>query len=368
MRKRSCAWGDGAGSAAQPTAVLGWGCWMSAASAPHPPPAIRRGRPGRGPGYRGATARLLVTTVATAAAGCATPQYAIRPAPQPEESVSALQIEQAISAEQAREFARQGAQPLSPGGQPAGFPIQAVVDRLCRVTERPQLHYRVWWYEDQDPNAAALADGRIYVSSGMLAYLASRGSRQDELAFILGHELAHTVAQHLVKRYRYLQQQQLLMAVVGAGASALTRDASPGAQQAGRLALEATGLLRNVANSGYSQEQELEADQLGIRYVIRAGYQPQAALALLQDFERFDSPFPFLRTHPPTPERRAQLARYLAETGAAPAPRFGDSAARAPSIQPRGAKVRELRWLQATYPEGSVSWRNLEQQIRALEQ
>ena len=299
--------------------------------------------------------------------GCATPQYAIRPAPQPEASAPALQIEQALSAEQAREFARQGARPLSPSDQPSGLPIQAIVDRLSRVTERPQLRYRVWWYEDQDPNAAALADGRIYVSSGMLAYLASRGSRQDELAFVLGHELAHTVAQHLVKRYRYLQQQQLLMAVVGAGASALTRDAGPGAEQAGRLALEAAGLVRDVANSGYSQEQELEADQLGIRYVVRAGYQAKAALALLQDFERFDTPFPFLRTHPPTPERRAQLARYLAETGAAPAARFGAPPALAAAARPLEAKIRELRRLQATYPEGSVSWRNLEQQIRALE-
>ena len=292
------------------------------------------------------------------ALGCATPQYAVRPTPQPEESASALELERAISAVQAKQFERQGARAVG-WERVACFPIQDLINRLSRVTERPQLQYRAFVYTDKDPNAAALADGRIYISSGMLRYLAGRGSREDELAFVCGHELAHTVAQHLVKRYRYLQQQQLWMSVLAAGASALTRNASTGAQEAGRLAVDAAALLQHVADSGYSQDQEFEADQLGIRYVMRAGFDPHAALALLQDFARFDISGPFLRTHPYVQERRAQLARYLTEArgpGAAPA-----------AATDRAARVRELRRIQTGYPEGSVSWNNLERQIRAIE-
>jgi len=296
-------------------------------------------------------------------AGCATSQYAVRPSPVPEETASAHQIEQTISAVQANEFLQKGAHLIRPDEIVRRLPVQSIVDRLSHVTERPSLHYRAYLYTANDPNAAALADGRIFISSGMLSYLASRGSRQDELAFVLAHELAHTVAQHLVKRYRTLQQQQLLMTLVSTGAAVVTQNAGIGVQTAGRLAVDIASLLNNVAISGYSQSQESEADQLGIRYVMRAGFNPRAALDLLQDFERFDSPIPFLRTHPYVAQRREDLRRYLADVGAlhAPAP----TRTVAPPIDTE--RLRELRETQKLYPIGSVSWKNLQQQIESLE-
>ena len=292
--------------------------------------------------------------------GCATPQYVVRQTPVPEESAAALQIEREISAVQGREFEARDARLLGAGERVKGFEVQPILARLTRATERPSLPYRAYLYEDDDPNAASLADGRVYVSTGMIDYLAQRGGRVDELAFVLAHELAHTVAQHLVRRYRTLQQQQLLIALVAAGASAATRDAGAGAQEAGRLALDVASLLRDVANSGYSQEQELEADQLGIRYVIRAGFDPTAALDLLEDFARFENPWPFLRTHPYSARRREDLSRYLAEIGTgSPAPSRKDGE--------RARRLRALREAQRLYPVGSVSWQNLQRQIDALE-
>lgn len=299
-------------------------------------------------------------------AGCATPEYALRPTPTPEESVSARQIERGISQIQATEFERRGARPVGASERLAGFDIQRLIDRLSRVTERPALHYRAYLYRDKEPNAAALADGRIYVSTGMLAYLEHRGSREAEFAFIIGHELAHTVAQHLVKRYRTLQQQQVLMTIVAAGAVAATGHAGASAQQAGRLLVDLASLVQDVRNSGYSQEQELEADQLGIRYVITAGFDPNAAFTLLEDFERFDSPSPFLRTHPYIAIRRAYLQRYLEESGSL---RQEATAPQQPTAPRRAveSRVEELRQIQKLYPAGSVSWKNLQRQIEAME-
>lgn len=325
---------------------------------------------------------LLPTAFCLLLTGCTTPQYAIREAPVPEESVEALQIERAISAVQGRGFDRQGARPIQRGERLWGFDVQSTLERLSRVTERPTLHYRAFLYQDRDPNAAALADGRVYLSNGMLDYLASRGpstplravvseqresnhgSREDELAIIISHELAHTVAQHLVKRYRMLQQQNLLMSLVAAGASAIARDAGSSAQQVGQLALDVVSMLQDVANSGYSQDQELEADQLGIRYVMRAGYDPHAALALLSDFSRFENPWPFLRTHPYMAQRRADLERYLSEIGAL----GGPTQPAGPSVRSeQEERVRQLREAQKLYPVGSQSWKNLQRQIEALE-
>ena len=293
---------------------------------------------------RGVRALLIL-----AAAGCATPQYSVRGTPVPDESASAVQIERQISAMQAQEFERLGARPIGGAEWLGGLPIQQTISRVSRVTERPSLPYRGYLYQDDDPNAASLADGRIYMSSGMTKYLAGRGSRVDELAFILAHELGHTVAQHLVTRYRLMQQQALLMTIVAAGASVATRNASASAQQAGQLAVNAASLLRDVANSGYSQQDELEADQLGIRYVQRAGYDPHAALDLLQDFARFDQAGPFLRTHPYITTRRAYLKRYVEE-----------------SKTETEERVRQLRQAQLLYPKNSVSWQNLQRQIDAL--
>ncbi|MBI1992494.1 MAG: M48 family metalloprotease [Candidatus Omnitrophica bacterium] len=303
---------------------------------------------------------LLCATLA----GCATPKYAVRATPVPEESVEALQIERAISAVQAQGFERQGARPIQGGERLWGFDVQSTLERLSRVTERPQLAYRAYLYQDRDPNAAALADGRIYLSNGMLNYLAGRGSREEELAVIISHEIAHTVAQHLVKRYRWLQQQGLLMTLVAAGASAVTGDAGSSARELGRLALDVVSMLQDVANSGYSQDQELEADQLGIRYVMRAGYDPRAALDLLSDFSRFENPWPFLRTHPYMAQRREDLARYLTDIGAL----GGTAQPVGPSARnEREERVQRLREAQKLYPVGSQSWKNLQEQIDELE-
>ena len=314
----------------------------------------------------------LLTAHLLTVLGCATitPQYAVRPTPTPDESPSALAIEREVSAVQGDEFDQQGSRRLGLEERPGGLPVQSIVDRLSQVTERPALHYRTYRYTDTDPNAAALADGRIYISSGMIEYLSGRRRGTDELAFVLGHELAHTVAQHLVKRFATLQRQQVVLGLIAAGASAVTQNASPGIQQAGRLAVDATSLLQDVALSGYSQDQELEADQLGIRYVIRAGFDPTAALGLLDDFARFDNPSPFLRTHPYSAQRRADLVRYLEDTqrqdaGAGSVPGRQESGGR-----PTGAveeQRRRLRQLQQLYPKDSVSWNNLQRQMDALD-
>jgi len=305
--------------------------------------------------------RCLIPILLAVGAGCATPQYAIRPTPTPDESAEAVRIERTISALQAEEFQRQQARALGPRELVHGFPVQQIVDRLSQVAERSHLQYRAYLYEEDDPNAAALADGRVYISRGMLRYLAHRG-RVDELAFVLAHELAHTAAQHLVQRYQRLQQHALLMGLVGAGAAAATADAGGAAQGIGRLAIDAASLLNDVALSGYSQEQELEADQLGIRYVMRAGFNPEAALDLLQDFSQFESPWPFLRTHPYTAVRRQYLQRYLAEQRTT----VGSSAP-APATRQIDERIKPLRETQRLYPVGSLSWKNLQRQIDALE-
>lgn len=289
-------------------------------------------------------------------AGCATtPEYALRSAPAPIESDAVREFEAQVSEAQAKELEKGGkVRTVRPGERLWGFDIAGTVQRLTQVTERPSLFYIVRLIPDKDPNAAALADGRVYVTSGMLNYLSSRGSREDELAFILGHELAHINAQHLLQRYTYLQQQQLVSGLLGLGLAVATRGATGGAQTAALLARDAVTVVANVQASGYSQQQELEADQLGMRYIMRAGYDPQAALEMVEDFKRFDQPsIGFMRTHPYTELRAEYLRRYLK-----------DLEGRAASAEEERRRIQEAQKL---YPRGSVSWKNLQQQLDALD-
>ncbi len=334
---------------------------------------------------------VLIALGIAAATGCATtPQYGIRPTPTPVETSEAHQIEMEISRVQAAEFEKQGTYPLRTGESVQGFDVVSIALRLAKVTERPYLPYQVILYDDKDPNAAALADGRIYVSTGMLEYLKGRGSNPNELAFILGHELGHTVAQHVVQRYETLAQQQMLINALSAGAAAVTKDGSGGAQ---RTVVTIASVLQQVSLSGHSQQQELEADQLGVRYVMRAGFDPLAALSLFEDFKRFDSPSGLLRTHPYSDLRREYVERYLIDIGvlsppAAPQeqpsaqnnpapPRFQQAPLLvtpgvpmiipAAPANPRTARLKDLRDAQKLYPRDSISWKNLQQQIEELE-
>ena len=282
-----------------------------------------------------------------------------------------------VSDQQARQFAKEGAKPWQFGERLWGFDVQEVVERLAPVTERPALRYQAHLIHDANPNAAALADGRVYVTSGMLQYLASRGSDESELAFVLGHELGHTAAQHIVKRIPQMQRQQLLMSLVGVGAAIAAQRGGSGAQQVGGLTRSAAGLINQAILSGFSQADELEADQLALRYLMKAGYDPTAPVRMLEDFRKFDKgtpsiqvqgvpiPAPFLRSHPYTERRLQDVQRYLADvkSGHVVAGQPATSAPTVSSIEEQRSRLREAQTL---YPPGSQSWKNIQSQLDAL--
>ncbi len=153
--------------------------------------------------------------------------------------------------------------------------------------------------------------------------------------------------------YHQLQQQQLLLTVVGVGTAIVSQQ---GGASLGSLANDAASLIASVLNSSYSQDQELEADQLGARYMARAEYNPRSAVAVLRDFVRFAPDGIFLSTHPNSERRAQDLERFLAETTSV-------SSAPASIEQDR----QRLKAAQQLYPVGSLSWRNLQRQLETLD-
>ncbi|HIJ79971.1 MAG: M48 family metalloprotease [Desulfobulbaceae bacterium] len=168
--------------------------------------------------------------------------------------------------------------------------------RLAKVSHRPQLPYEFKLVNDSSPNAFALPGGKIAITRGLLVAL----ENEAQLAAVLAHEIAHVTARHASQN----MQRGILL---GIGLQVLAHETSGGSY--GALARQAGELAGAVLNSTYSQEQEREADRLGIDYMVKAFYNPQGAVELQRYFyEKSGKQEPkwlegLFRTHPFSKER-----------------------------------------------------------------
>ena len=183
--------------------------------------------------------------------------------------------------------------------------VDAVGQRLARVSPRHDLKYDFQVVNMEEPNAFALPGGHIYVSRGLLAIT----NDEDELANVVGHEVGHVAARHAATRETRALGLGILSALGVLVAGAL--GGAPAAQVVGQMGqLAGAGLI-----ASYSRGQEREADVLGQRFAAAAGFDPHAMPSLLrtleaevqleQGNERRPS---FFDSHPATPERVADAS------------------------------------------------------------
>lgn len=128
-----------------------------------------------------------------------------------------------------------------------------IMARLLPSYVRPD-RIRVRLIENEGWNAMAMANGAVWVFTGLL-----RDMSDDEVAIVLGHELAHFTYEHMRKRERQQAWINLAAAIAGNTTN------NPTAQQ-----LIVTGLL--AWKNGYSREHEDQADRVGLRYAYEAGF------------------------------------------------------------------------------------------------
>jgi Zn-dependent protease with chaperone function len=148
-------------------------------------------------------------------------------------------------------------------------------------------------------NASCLPGGKIVVNTGLLSRLEVT---DDELAAVLGHEIAHALREHGREK---VSQGVLSNAVVQGVANSGARHAN----SAAALADLGTGLFFRLP---YSRAMELEADVMGLELMARAGFDPRGAPALMKKMERL-SPggVEFFQTHPNSDHRATDLAAAM---------------------------------------------------------
>ena len=208
------------------------------------------------------------------------------------------------------------------GGEVSG-PLAEYVTRLGRriaaESEQPTASWTFTVLDTPVVNAFATPGGFVYLSRGLIAL----ADDEAELAGVIGHEIGHVTADHTARRRRQSTIAQIgtLAAVIGAsvlGAEGAMLDAIG----------QSAAAIGQGAVANFSREQELEADRLGVRYLARAGYDPEAQADFLEsmqaqsalqaelagrayDANRVD----FFATHPATAARVREAIRAASAEG-----------------------------------------------------
>ena len=210
------------------------------------------------------------------------------------------------------------------GGEYDDPALQAYVndigERLKVVSELPDLDFTFTLLNSDVVNAFALPGGFVYISRGLLAL----AENEAEVAGVMAHEIGHVTARHSAQRYTRgtLAQGAATIGTIAAGIL-LGGNAAKAAQELG-----GTGAQAYLA--GYSREQEFQSDELGVRYLTRAGYDPTAMSNFLEKLGaqsglakklagKEDAPDPstsMFSTHPRTPDRVRRAAENAAKAEA----------------------------------------------------
>lgn len=189
--------------------------------------------------------------------------------------------------------------------------VESIGQRIVPYSDRPGLVYHFTLLDTDEVNAFAAPGGFIFVTRGMLAF--ANPAPDDELASVIGHEIAHVARRHGAK-----QIERITLAI--AALEAVVRRNQDWAQI---YQTEAAQITQTVVGEllvrGWGRNQEFDADHYGVLYMKQAGYNPNAAITLflrMQNAFQPGNPGPaerLLSTHPPFPDRIARIETVLNE-------------------------------------------------------
>ncbi len=182
--------------------------------------------------------------------------------------------------------------------------LQRVGRRIAEVSDMPELDWEFRLIESKDKNAFALPGGKVAVKTGMLEICQNEAG----LATVLSHEIAHVIARHGAQR---MSQQMLLTGIMIAANVSL----SDNAQQGIIMSALGLGVLYGITLP-FSRGDEGEADQIGLVYMAKAGYDPEEAIRFWQRFSQVkgdnkEDPAEWASTHPADKTRIQGLKTYL---------------------------------------------------------
>jgi predicted Zn-dependent protease len=187
--------------------------------------------------------------------------------------------------------------------------VASVGQRLINGTAVRSTPYQFQFHllaDDQTINAFALPGGQIFITTALFSKL----ENEDQLAGVLGHEIGHVVGRHS-------NQQMAKTGLINGIAQGVGVLLSDGQSSGG---MQVAQMLGNIVNMKYGRADENESDALGVRFLIEAGYDPEAligVMAILKASAGGGGQPEIMSTHPDPGNRmeniRAEIAKVRAE-------------------------------------------------------
>jgi metalloendopeptidase OMA1, mitochondrial len=180
--------------------------------------------------------------------------------------------------------------------------LNRVGQRVAAAANQPDFKWEFRLIESKEKNAFCLPGGKVAFYTGIFGVAENEGA----LAAVMGHEVAHATARHAGQRMTLAFGTQLAFegfnAILGGGNTTQKK-----------LLLAALGVGSQLgAALPFSRANESEADEIGLLYMSRAGYDPNEAVLFWQRMAAGGGGMPrFLSTHPPSEERSQALMSQM---------------------------------------------------------
>lgn len=240
--------------------------------------------------------------------------------------------------------------------------VNSIGQQLVKRSSRPDFGYQFGIVSDPNPNAFALPNGSVYVTLGLLRLLRN----EAQLANIIGHEVSHVTEQHTVNQMAFnAGTMGFLSFVTRIGQDILGKKGGSKADQE-----TAKNLVFGLLSSGYSRDQEREADEVGQKLTSESGWDPDGMVDVFTIFDALQKDVPkdkleaYMSSHPFPEERmKAAAARAMKlKRGELGVDRYQSFLRNQLNIAP--AEVRQaptsaaIQWLSTNQP-GAFSAKNL---------
>lgn len=195
--------------------------------------------------------------------------------------------------------------------QQAAAIVKQVGQKVVKASAASRTPYQYDFHLLADPqtiNAFALPGGQIFITEGLLFRLTQDGKSLDEdmLAGVLGHEIGHVVARHSAEK---LAQMELAQGITGAVTMATYDPSNP---NSGYIAQS----VANMLQLKYGRDQELQSDNLGVRFMLEAGYNPESLIGVMEILKQAAGPNrtpEFQSTHPDPENRQEAIQAAIQE-------------------------------------------------------
>jgi predicted Zn-dependent protease len=183
--------------------------------------------------------------------------------------------------------------------------LDALVQRLASHAAPRPFEYRVKVVDDPNVNAMTFGAGRLYLNAGLL----TRMENEAQLAMVVAHEIAHAAESHVTEGMK-----------ANAGINMLGQLAGRAAASSGRIDYEVLkhtyNYSMNAAVNGHGRTQESQADELGLDYLVKAGYDPrEASKTFEQLLKEHGDPSKveafFYSNHPRNEQRMKRTAEWV---------------------------------------------------------